>query len=58
MPVRIELDRPPQTIDGANVPAKVEIGPTDDDVPIREERIARAQADGLCDMRLCLPRSS
>src|SRR5580693_2110322 len=58
MPVRIELDRLPQTIDGANVPAEVEISQTDDKEPVREERIARAQADRLRDMRLGLLRSS
>src|SRR5258708_38493935 len=58
MPVRIELNRPPQTIDGANVPAEVEIGQADDEVPVREERIARAQTDGLRYMRLGLLRSS
>src|SRR5882757_2517055 len=58
MPVRIELDRPPQTIDGAHVSAEVEISQADDELPVREEWIARAQADGLCDIRLGLPRSS
>src|SRR5258707_13275515 len=58
MPVRIELDRPPQTIDGAHVSAEVEVSQADDELPVREEWIARAQADGLCDIRLGLPRSS
>src|SRR5260370_37672162 len=58
MPVRIELDRPPQTIDGAHVSAEVKISQADDELPVREEWIARAQADSLRDMRLGLLRSS
>ena len=54
-PVRVDFDRFAQALDPANHTPEVDIGKTDEEMPLKEERIARAEAHRILDMAAGLP---
>src|SRR6516162_903074 len=49
-PIRIDLDRFAQALDPVNHPPEIHLAYTHEEVPMKEERVARAQTHRLRDM--------